>query len=79
MSHYDIDALKFNDVMLVEMHVSHYRIKEDSSQSSKHGKAVTQVWNNYKVTFHLQSISLLYAAPYVQQAILMQKSMGIVI
>jgi hypothetical protein len=85
MHPYDIEDLKFDDVVLLEMHVSRYRLKDDGTQSSPakqakgtHAKTV-QAWNNFKATFQLQSISLLFAAPFLEEKVPEEKSTGVVI
>jgi hypothetical protein len=78
MQTYDPDTLKYDDLVLVEMSVGRYRIREDSEQSPKKSKGVPG-WVKYKATFNLISASLLHSAPSAKRPPMQTKKMGIVI
>jgi hypothetical protein len=78
MPRYDPDDLKYDDVVLVEMSVGRYRIKDDNEQSPKKGKQVAG-WTKFKATFQLLSVSLPHSAPFQSRPLPQPKKSGIVI
>jgi hypothetical protein len=73
---YNTRSLKFNNVVVLKMSVSQYRIKEDEGNSSKRAKP-SQAWARFKATYQLEAVLILHSAPYIKRTTSPTKASGV--